>query len=101
MCSPCNGETQCPDHKVRHEELFDAEEDLVAIRSKDEFCSDQSFFDQSYLIKYPGIPLHCKNVREIFSITSAIILIFMKIASFAEKADTKHMQKLLLNLWKM
>ena len=20
ICSPCNGETQCPDHKVRHEE---------------------------------------------------------------------------------
>lgn len=66
MCSPCNGETQCPDHKVRHEELFDAEEDLVAIRSKDEFCSDQSFFDQSYLIKYPGIPLHCKKCKRDF-----------------------------------
>ena len=65
-CSPCYGETQCPDHKVRHEEMFDVKQDLVAIRSKNEFCSDQSFFDQSYLIKYPGIPLHCKKCKRDF-----------------------------------
>ena len=62
-CSSCCGEDQCPDHKIRHEEVFDNENDVVAIRSKDEFCTDQTFFDRGYLIKYPGIPLHCKRCK--------------------------------------
>ena len=65
-CSPCCGENQCLDHKIRHEEIFNVESDIVAIRSKDGFCNDQSFFDQSYLIKYPGIPLYCTKCKNFF-----------------------------------
>ena len=65
-CSPCNGEDQCCDHKIRHEELFDTESDMVVIRSRDEFCSNQSFFERGYLIKFPGIPIHCKKCKRDF-----------------------------------
>ena len=60
LCSVCYGEDQCHDHRIRHDELFDFEKDMVIIRSSDRFCEDHSFFDRSYLIKFPGIPKCCK-----------------------------------------
>ena len=62
-CSPCFGEEQCTDHRLRHEELFDDKNDMLSIRSSEKFCTDQAFFDKSYLIKYPGIPIDCERCK--------------------------------------
>ena len=59
-CAACNGEDQCSDHKIKHEKLFDVENDIVSIRSVDAFCTGRSFFEKSYLIKFPGIPIQCE-----------------------------------------
>ena len=60
-CAPCSlDEKQCIEHKILHEDNFDENEHVFAIRSEHEFCNDDSFFSQMYLIKYPGIPRICK-----------------------------------------
>ena len=61
-CAHCCSDTvQCAEHKLCHPALFDSRTHAVSIRSSDTFCKDQSFFDNSYIIKYPGIPLSCKK----------------------------------------
>ena len=48
---------QCSEHKVKHVKLFDEKRHSVVIRSTEDFCKDQTFFDESYSIKYAGRPL--------------------------------------------
>ena len=63
-CSPCcDGEEQCTEHWVQHQDMFDVETDTVITRSTDTFCTDESFFERSYLIKYSGIPRKCKKCK--------------------------------------
>ena len=63
-CSHCCSDTvQCTEHKMCHPALFDEKLHAVSIRSSDAFCNDESFFERSYIIKYPGIPLKCKKCR--------------------------------------
>ena len=66
ICSVCNGHDQCEQHKIKHDELFDIESDTVLCRSKEEFCQDQTFFEKSYLMKYPGIPIQCITCKKDF-----------------------------------
>ena len=63
-CSPCStGESQCSEHRLKHEEMFDKHLDAISIRSTEQYCNDQSFFKNSYVIKYPGIPIICKKCK--------------------------------------
>ena len=64
-CLPCStGKSQCRDHDLKHIDLFDEHLDAVTIRSTDEFCTDENFFDHSYIIKYPGIPRNCPRCKK-------------------------------------
>jgi uncharacterized C2H2 Zn-finger protein len=65
-CSHCCSDTavQCTEHKMCHPALFDEDLHAVSIRSSDAFCIDESFFERSYIIRYPGIPLKCKKCRK-------------------------------------
>ena len=64
-CGQCCSDTnQCTEHKMCHPALFDENLHAISIRSSDPFCIDESFFNRSYIIKYPGIPLKCKKCRK-------------------------------------
>ena len=64
-CAPCcTQEKQCPEHKVKHLQLFDDKEHSIVIRSSEDFCRDESFFDTSYIIKFAGIPLNCSHCQK-------------------------------------
>ena len=54
-CAHCNS-SECNEHKLHHPALFDEKLDAVSIRSSEVFCENESFFSNSYIIKYPGIP---------------------------------------------
>ena len=57
-CNPCNSsEGQCPEHKIVHMDLFDENEHAISIRSTELSCSKENFFNRSYILKYPGIPV--------------------------------------------
>ena len=61
-CAHCSSDiTQCLEHKLCHPSLFDDQVDAVSIRSSEEFCKDDIFFEKSYIIKYPGIPRKCRK----------------------------------------
>ena len=66
-CLTCNSTTgQCPEHNMKHIDLFDENEHAISVRSTEHCCSDKSFFLRkcSYVLKYPGIPkscLHCSQ----------------------------------------
>ena len=66
-CSPCcTGDSQCAEHRLRHEEMFDETLDTILIRSTEKYCKDKTFFKKSYIIKYPGIPITCKKCEQDF-----------------------------------
>ena len=59
-CHICNSDDgQCPQHNMKHMDLFDEKEDSISVRSTDHFCRRESFFNHSYTLKYPGIPRKC------------------------------------------
>ena len=61
-CAHCNSNvSQCSKHKLRHPVLFDEKLDAVSIRSSELFCENESFFSNSYIIKYSGIPRTCEK----------------------------------------
>jgi hypothetical protein len=58
-CRPCClEEEQCDEHRIVHAENFEVKSHMVAIRSVEEFCVESSFFNQCYLVKFPGIPVN-------------------------------------------
>ena len=64
-CAPCcTGEKQCTEHKIKHLQLFDEKERSIVIRSSEDFCRDNSFFDTNFIIKYSGIPLSCLRCQK-------------------------------------
>ena len=66
-CRPCNSsEGQCPEHNIKHVDLFDENEHAISIRSTDLICSKESFFSvgRSYILKYPGIPKKCLRCKK-------------------------------------
>lgn len=60
---PCNvcasGQGQCPEHQIKHIELFDEEAHSFSVRSTEQACTNENFFRCSYVLKYPGIPSAC------------------------------------------
>ena len=60
LCEPCctfNG--QCKVHKIQHVDMFDKNKHAVVVRNTADFCEDESFFSDGYIIKYSGIPIDC------------------------------------------
>lgn len=55
----CMGESQCKIHKIRHEDVFNYEEDSITIRSSESLFKDSSFLSNSYTIRYSNIPIKC------------------------------------------
>ena len=60
----CSNKSQCTKHKIMHIDLFNEREHSISIRSSSEFCMDEEFFNHSYIVKYPGIPLVCKKCHQ-------------------------------------
>ena len=58
-----DGEQQCSEHWVKHQDVFDEQSDVVVARTTDAFCKDETFFTRSYLCKYSGIPLNCVQCK--------------------------------------
>ena len=44
--------------------LFDDKKHAFVVRSTEEFCRNYSFFHNSYIMKYAGIPLDCLNCKK-------------------------------------
>ena len=64
-CPQCHTDLhQCSEHKIRHESLFDEINHAISIKSSEQFCSNKSFFKKSYILRFSGIPLSCKQCRE-------------------------------------
>lgn len=64
-CSPCSTqEPQCKEHCIKHVNVFNEKNDAMLIRSREEFCIGELFFNSSYLIKYSGIPINCATCRK-------------------------------------
>ena len=57
----CSDIAQCSEHKLCHPALFDEQEHALSIRSSELFCESDVFFENSYIIKYPGIPRKCEK----------------------------------------
>ena len=62
ICS--SNENQCPEHNMKHVDLFDEKEHLFSVRTTDFSCSAENFFSRSYVLKYPGIPKACLRCRK-------------------------------------
>ena len=63
----CANKEQCTNHKIKHIALFDENQHAISIRSSSSFCLEKSFFQHSYILKYPGIPINCKKCeRDLF-----------------------------------
>ena len=85
-CAQCYAkEEQCNDHKIIHDDLFDEVHDTMAIRSTNQFCTDESFFEQCYLIKYAGIPQKCKQCKKDFLHHSCYHLKLHETCKFCKK----------------
>ena len=61
ICKECceSGGSQCKLHKIRHEALFNYEEDSMTIRSSEIVFKDSSFMSNAYTIRYSNIPISC------------------------------------------
>ena len=55
----CESESQCKLHKIKHEELFNYEQDSMTIRSSEIIFKDSSFLSNAYTIRYPNISISC------------------------------------------
>ena len=59
-CSQCCSDSgQCSKHSIRHVDLFDEDKHAASVRSADDFCLDESFSPNMYILKYSGILLKC------------------------------------------
>ena len=68
LCPQCSlNQEQCTNHKMQHIALFDENKHAISIRSSSNFCLGMRFFDESYILKYPGIPINCRKcVQDLF-----------------------------------
>ena len=89
-CRPCcSEEDQCAEHPILHDDQFDEDKHLVLIRSSDEFCCDNSFFKDCYLIKYAGIPVICTKCNLDFLHHTCYHLDFHESCKFCRKNKFK------------
>ena len=64
-CPQCYSKRkQCTEHNLKHIALFDENRHAISIRSSNSFCLGESFFLDSYVLKYPGIPIDCKKCTQ-------------------------------------
>ena len=64
-CSPCcTTAGQCKEHRIQHVKLFDETKHAVVVRNTEEFCRDEKFFSEGYIIKYSGIPNECVGCKK-------------------------------------
>jgi hypothetical protein len=64
-CPLCHlDSTQCAEHKLKHQSLFDENKDSISIKSSEYFCEDKTFFKKSLILKFSGIPLSCKKCKQ-------------------------------------
>ena len=64
-CPQCHlGRKQCTEHKLKHIALFDEKKHAISIRSSNSFCLGESFFHNSYVLKYSGIPIDCRKCHQ-------------------------------------
>ena len=85
----CTADEQCKEHRILHEEKFNEDDDMIAIRSINQFCNDGTFFDQCYLVRYPGIPLKCIKCSKDFLHHNCYHLEFHEDCKFCEKNSFK------------
>ena len=65
LCAPCcSSDGQCKVHRVQHVDLFDKVKHAVVVRNTADFCRDESFFSEGYIIKYSGIPINCVKCKK-------------------------------------
>ena len=57
-------EKQCMQHQIKHLKLFDETNHAICIRSSEESCKDETFFETSYINRYIGIPNSCHQCRK-------------------------------------
>ena len=64
-CPQCHLDSpQCAEHRLKHQSLFDENKDSISIKSSDYFCEDKTFFKNSSILKFSGIPLSCKKCKQ-------------------------------------
>ena len=64
-CELCvTGSSQCSKHQMRHPKLFNENNDAICIRSSEERCDNEEFFEVSYINKYSGIPIECQQCEK-------------------------------------
>ena len=49
--------------QICHFDLFDKTNHLFSVRTTELSCSEKDFFDNSYVLKYPGISKHCRRCQ--------------------------------------
>ena len=63
-CNLCSSSHQCPEHLIKHIDLFHEKDHAISVRSTELTCADKFFFFRSYILKYPGIPNNCLRCRK-------------------------------------
>ena len=92
LCEPCctfNG--QCKVHKIQHVDMFDKNKHAVVVRNTADFCEDESFFSDGYIIKYSGILVYPSTVSSATKTTCTIkstTFHIMRIVSFVSRTGT-------------
>ena len=85
ICKECceSGGSQCKLHKIRHEALFNYEEDSMTIRSSEILFKDSSFMSIMHtLFGIPTFQSAAILVQEIFNITTCTTSSIMSPVSF-------------------
>ena len=67
----CSNRKQSREHKLKHVALFDEKNHAISIRSPNSFCLGESFFQNSYVLKFAGIPIDCKKCNQARSCISS------------------------------
>ena len=63
-CPQCHiNQSQCLEHRIKHESLFDESRHAISIRSSEEFCVNKEFFQKSCILKFSGIPVDCNKCK--------------------------------------
>ena len=97
-CYQCSSDIgRCPEHQISHFDLFDETNHIFSVRTTELSCSEKDFFDNSYVLKYPGISKHCRRCQIDLLQHNVIILNFTGSANFVNCTNTNCTQNLLQN----
>ena len=88
-CPQCHlDQSQCLEHKIKHESLFNEKKHAISIKSSEEFCLDESFSRKVIFQSFLGFLSGVNNVREICFYITVITLNTMKTADFVNRLGT-------------